>query len=108
MPAPLDPRRVHGLDRNRWAYWHALCAAPHIAYVHFGAAIELLLRQYAATKPDQFRRKLIDDTSIRDRFFTQVSEAIAALEISQEKRTRSRKMSAASIGSINAILWTPS
>jgi len=120
MPAPLDPRRVHGLDRNRltrlvnaivdkyelldfpdlsWAYWHALCAAPHIASVHFGAAIELLLRQYAATKPDQFRRKLIDDTSIRDRFFTQVSEAIAALEISQEKKDAIQK----NVGGLNRV-----
>ncbi len=72
---------------------------PHIASVHFGAAIELLLRQYAATKPDQFRRKLIDDTSIRDRFFTQVSEAIAALEISQEKKDAIQK----NVGGLNRV-----
>jgi len=29
-----------------WAYWHALCATPHIAPVHFGAAIEAVQRRY--------------------------------------------------------------
>src|ERR1700722_7562209 len=29
-----------------WAYWHAVCATPHIAPVHFGAAIEALQRRY--------------------------------------------------------------
>jgi hypothetical protein len=29
-----------------WAYWHAVAAAPHIAAVHFGAAIESLQRAY--------------------------------------------------------------
>lgn len=120
MPAPLDPRFVHGLDRVRltrlmnaivdkyelldfpdlsWAYWHALCAAPHIASVHFGAAIELLLRQYAATKPDRFRRKIIDGASIWDRFSAQVSEAVAALEISQEKKDAIQK----NVGGLNRV-----
>ncbi len=47
-----------------WAYWHALCATPHIASVHFGAAIELLLRQYAATKPGRFPQGIITDRAL--------------------------------------------
>jgi hypothetical protein len=29
-----------------WAYWHAAAATPHIAAVHFGAALESLQRAY--------------------------------------------------------------
>lgn len=29
-----------------WAYWHAVTATPHIAAVHFGAALESLQRAY--------------------------------------------------------------
>jgi len=79
-PAPLGARWQHEIDRVpftrlvnavfhnyealdfgnlSWAYWHALCATPHIASVHFGAAIEMLLRQYAAMKPDRFPQGII-------------------------------------------------
>lgn len=37
-----------------WAYWHAVTATPHIAAVHFGAALESLQRAYfnsSATPP---------------------------------------------------------
>jgi hypothetical protein len=92
-PAPMGARWQHEIDRVpftrlvntvfhsyealdfgnlSWAYWHALCAKPHIASVHFGAAIELLLRQYAATKPDQFPRGIIADRAIWKRLMVQV------------------------------------
>ena len=29
-----------------WAYWHAVSATPHIAAVHYGAAVEALQREY--------------------------------------------------------------
>lgn len=78
-PAPLHLNLLHGIERtllNRvansifakyneldfgnlaWAYWHAVCATPHIAGVHFGAVIEALQRQYIK-KPIQqkFKRR---------------------------------------------------
>ena len=60
LPSPLGPRSFWDIDAARlsrmvnaiyakydalnfgvvsWAYWHAVTAAPHIAAVHFGAAM---------------------------------------------------------------------
>jgi hypothetical protein len=106
-PAPMGARWQHEIDHVpfarlvnavfhnyepldfgnlSWAYWHALCATPHIASVHFGAAIELLLRQYATTKPDRFPRGIITDRAIWKQLSGQVEEAVAKLEISEEKK----------------------
>jgi hypothetical protein len=119
-PAPLGPRWQHEVDRVpfmrlvnavfqnyetldfgnlSWAYWHALCATPHIASVHFGAAIELLLRQYAATKPDQFPRGIITDRPIWRRLSADVEEAISKLEIAEEKKSALRE----NVGGLNRV-----
>jgi hypothetical protein len=119
-PAPLHARWQNGLDRVRlarlvnaivdkyemfdfpnlsWAYWHALCATPHIASVHFGAAIEMLRERYAATKPKQFRRKIIDDASTWVEFSAQISEAISKLEIDQAKKEAIAK----NVGDLNRV-----
>ena len=119
-PAPLGARWQHAIDRVpfarlvnaafqhyealdfgnlSWAYWHALCATPHIASVHFGAAIELLLRQYAAMKPDQFPQGIIGDRVIWKRLSGQVQEAIANLEIPDEKKSALRE----NIGGLNRV-----
>jgi hypothetical protein len=119
-PAPMGARWQHEIDRVpfarlvnavfhnyealdfgnlSWAYWHALCATPHIASVHFGAAIELLLRQYGAMKPDQFPRGIIADRATRKRLFGQVEEAIAKLEVSEEKKNALRE----NIGGLNRV-----
>jgi hypothetical protein len=119
-PAPMGVRWQHEIDRVpfarvvnavfqnyealdfgnlSWAYWHALCATPHIASVHFGAAIEMLLRQYAATKPDQFPQGIIADRAIWKRFSSQVEEAVAKLEIPEEKKNALRE----NIGGLNRV-----
>ena len=119
-PAPLGARWQHAIDRMpftrlvnavfhkyealdfgnlNWAYWHALCATPHIASVHFGAAIELLLRQYAATKPDQFPQGIIADRAIWKRFTAQVDESISKLEITEAKKSAMRE----NIGGLNRV-----
>jgi hypothetical protein len=119
-PAPMGARWQHEIDRVpftrlvnavfhnyealdfgnlNWAYWHALCATPHIASVHFGAAIEMLLRQYAATKPDQFPQGIIADRSIWKRLSGQVEEAVAKLEIPEEKKNALRE----NIGRLNRV-----
>jgi hypothetical protein len=119
-PAPMGARWQHELDRVpfarlvnavfhnykpvdfgnlSWAYWHALCATPHIASVHFGAAIEMLLRQYAATKADQFPRGIIADRAIWKRLSGQVEEAVAKLEIPEEKKNALRE----NIGGLNRV-----
>lgn len=119
-PAPLGGRWQHQIDRVpftrlvntifqnyealdfgnlSWAYWHALCATPHIASVHFGAAIEMLQRQYAATKPDQFPQRIIADSPVWNSFCAQVDEAVSKLEIAEERKSALRK----NIGGLNRV-----
>jgi hypothetical protein len=119
-PVPMGPHRQHEIDRVyftrlvnavfhnyealdfgnlSWAYWHALWATPHIASVHFGAAIELLLRQYATTKPDQFPQGIIADRAIWKRLSGQVEEAVSKLEIPEAKKNALRE----NIGSLNRV-----
>jgi hypothetical protein len=43
-----------------WAYWHAVVATPHIAGVHYGAAIESLKRAYLKTNGVNVKRTLLD------------------------------------------------
>jgi hypothetical protein len=113
-PAPLGGRWQHEIDRVpftrlvntifhnyeardfgnliiSWAYWHALCATPHIAAAHFGAAIEMLIRRYAAMKPGQFPQKIIDDGNVWKAFRAKVDELISRLEIPEEKKTVRRE-----------------
>ena len=119
-PAPTGARWQHEIDRVpftrlvnavfdnyetldfgnlSWAYWHALCATPHIASVHFGAAIEMLLRQYAATKPDQFPQGIITDRAMWKQFSGEVDEAVSKLEIPDAKKNALRE----NIGGLNRV-----
>ena len=50
--------KFHSLS---WAYWHALCAPIHMAAVHFGAAIELLMNAYVEAHPEKFEKKLLSN-----------------------------------------------
>ena len=44
-----------------WAYWHAMCATPHIAAVHFGAVIEALQRSYLKANKGVLKTKLVEE-----------------------------------------------
>lgn len=44
-----------------WAYWHAVAAAPHIAAVHFGAALESLQRAYLGSSTTSVSAKVVDE-----------------------------------------------
>ena len=46
-----------------WAYWHAVCATPHIAAVHFGAAIEALQASYLEANKGVIKTALIGKES---------------------------------------------
>ncbi len=46
-----------------WAYWHAVAAAPHIAGVHYGAAIESLERAYLKSKGGAIETKLLSEST---------------------------------------------
>jgi hypothetical protein len=119
-PAPMSERWQHEIGRIQftrlvnavfhnyevldfgnlsWAYWHALCATPHIASVHFGAAIELLLRRYAATKPDQFPEGIIANRTIWKCFSAQIQEVVSELEIPEAEKIALRK----NLGGLNRV-----
>lgn len=82
-----------------WAYWHALCATPHIAPVHFGAAIEMLIRRYVAARPGRFPSKIIPDKSIWKTFSEEVEQTIAKLAIPEINRGILRK----NLGLLNRV-----
>ncbi len=42
-----------------WAFWHAVCATPHIAAVHYGAAVEALQRAYVKSNPAAYQTTLL-------------------------------------------------
>ena len=81
-PSPLGPRSFWDIDARKlgrmvnaiytkydqlnfgvvsWAYWHAVTATPHIAAVHFGAALESLQRAYFNSAADQSSSRVVDD-----------------------------------------------
>lgn len=97
--AVFEKYEALGFSDLSWGYWHALCATPHIAAVHFGAAIEMLTRQYAASKPDRFPQKIIDDTAVWNSFRVQIDEAVSKLEITEVKKSALRK----NIGGLNRV-----
>jgi len=82
-PSPLGgPRGFWDIDPNRlsrmvnalyskydalnfgvvsWAYWHAVTATPHIAAVHFGAALESLQRAYFKSSSVSASETVVDE-----------------------------------------------
>jgi hypothetical protein len=48
-----------------WAYWHAAAATPHIAAVHWGAAIEALQAAYLDTDKGAIQNTLIEKDAWR-------------------------------------------
>lgn len=44
-----------------WAYWHAVTATPHIAAVHFGAALESLQRAFLSTSSTKSSSTTVDE-----------------------------------------------
>ena len=117
-PAPLHPNQIFGVDRDilsravngvfqaydmlkfgdlSWAYWHAQAATPHIAGVHFGAAIEALLRRYAGAYPNAVPTKPITDRATWKAFHRHVSEEISGLQICETSKALLRS----NLGSFN-------
>jgi hypothetical protein len=82
-----------------WAYWHALCATPHIAPVHFGAAIEMLVRCYMAAQPDLFPTKIINNKATWKEFSTEIDDVIAKLNIPINSKDALRE----NIGGLNRV-----
>lgn len=119
-PAPLHTNWPHGIDRTRlnrmlnsiiakydeldfgnlaWAYWHALCATPHIAGVHFGAAIEALQRRYITTNPTKVKTKIVVDRTLWTKFSDEIDGVIAQSKLPEQSKAALRQ----NIGSLNKV-----
>jgi hypothetical protein len=68
-----------------WAYWHAVGAAPHIAPVHFGAAIESLQRSYVKLHPETCKTFLLDRQEW-ETLRTAVENVISNLSVDKETK----------------------
>jgi hypothetical protein len=119
-PAPLHPNWQHGVDRAplqravnailakyeeldfgnlSWAYWHAMCATPHIAGVHFGAAIEALQRRHIEANPLKIQTRIVPDPSQWTQLSDAVLRAIDELNVAEESMTALRQ----NMGALNSV-----
>jgi len=105
-PCPLGPRSFWDIDAVKlsrmvnaiyqkyddlnfgvvsWAYWHAVAATPHIAAVHFGAALESLQRAYLASTAGPRSSKIVDDETW-DKIRTSLESFLDCLRLPSDAR----------------------
>jgi hypothetical protein len=110
-PSPLGPRSFWDIDAARlsqmvnaiyakyddlnfgvvsWAYWHAVTATPHIAAVHFGAALESLQRAYFSSKGSSGSSKIVDDKTW-DKVRTSLESSLDSSDLPSETRETFKK-----------------
>lgn len=103
-PSPLGPRGFWDIDASRlsrmvnalyatydrlnfgvvsWAYWHAVAATPHIAAVHFGAALESLQRAHVKSSAKPPTAALTDEKTW-DQIRLALEMSLASLELAPE------------------------
>jgi hypothetical protein len=68
-----------------WAYWHAVTATPHIAAVHFGAALESLQRAYLTSTATPEASKVVDDQTW-DKIRTSIESSLDNSGLTSETR----------------------
>jgi len=105
-PCPLGPRSFWDIDAAKlthmvnamyvkyddlnlgvvsWAYWHAVTATPHIAAVHFGAALESLQRAYLSITATPGPSKIVDDETW-DKIRILLESSLDSSDLSDETR----------------------
>lgn len=80
-----------------WAYWHAVMATPHIAGVHYGAAIESLERAYLEKKEAAIVRSLVDAADwepLKSALERQVKDAILGEDVTKILTNKIRNLNA--------------
>jgi hypothetical protein len=75
-----------GFGDLNWGFWHARCATPHIAPVHFGAIIEALRTVCANRFSKEMATKIVDDGETWNKFFNEVKGAIEKLGIPEDRK----------------------
>ena len=66
-----------------WAYWHAVCATPHIAAVHFCAVVEALQRSYLKANRNALKTKLFEREEWK-RIKASAESAISVLAVDEK------------------------
>ena len=84
-----------------WAYWHAVCAVPHMAAAHFGAAIESLQRSYVKSYPDSLDTRLVADKRVWKDLQRAMKAALAQETIDDDIR----KVLENKISNLNQTPW---
>ena len=84
-----------------WAYWHAVCAVPHIAAAHFGAAIESLQRAYLKSHPGSIAQRLITDKGVLKSLKSGMLGVISQASIDED----TRKILENKISNLNQAPW---
>jgi len=75
-----------GFGDLNWGFWHARCATPHIAPVHFGAIIEALREACAKRFAGQIPTKIVDDPGIWTPFSDAAKALIDGLQIPEDRK----------------------
>jgi hypothetical protein len=69
-----------------WGFWHARCATPHIAPVHFGAIIEALRKTCADRFSGRVSTKIVDTAQTWAKFFEAVKLLVDDLGIPDDRK----------------------
>jgi hypothetical protein len=88
-----------GFGDLNWGFWHARCATPHIAAVHFGAIIEALRKVCAARYGANLPTKLIEDGEVWRAFSAEVNTVIAKLKLPGDNQSLLRE----AVGRMNSV-----
>lgn len=75
-----------GFGDLNWGFWHARCATPHIAPVHFGAIIEALRKACAKRFSGQIPTKIIDDPHVWAEFQGAAKALVDGLRIPEDRK----------------------
>jgi hypothetical protein len=76
-----------GFGDLNWGFWHARCATPHIAPVHFGAIIEALRTVCANRFSKEVATKIVEDGETWNDFFGAVKGLIEKLGIPESRKS---------------------
>lgn len=82
-----------GFGDLNWGFWHARCATPHIAPVHFGAIIEALRKTCADRFSGQVVTKIVDDGKMWSTFTDEVKLLIEKLGIPEDRKLQLQEAS---------------
>jgi hypothetical protein len=75
-----------GFGDLSWGFWHARCATPHIAPVHFGAVIEALRKVCTKRYSGQIPTKIVDDPDVWAAFSDAAKALVDGLRIPEDRK----------------------